>query len=470
MQLIDRLATYSGAALCDSQSGRMVDYRELSDAAASVKSSIESEMKRLVFCLVDLSIGAVQAYLGALSANHCVCLIDAGLAESIRDSLVNAYQPDWIIAASRDNGFGDAYHRGHAVDGTEVWLWQRKKPASVAIHRDNQLLLPTSGSTGNPKMVRLSGQNIDANALSIAEYLDLQPDDRPISSLPLQYSYGLSVLNSHLMTGGCLILTNHSIIESEFWDTFRDSQCTSFAGVPFQYTSLLRTGFEKLELPTLRTMTQAGGKLADRVILKFHQWSLEKDFRFFVMFGQTEATARISYLDPDALPTKLGSVGHAIGQGRLSLEDSDGVECNRGEVVYRGPNVSQGYATNRSELVQGDCLEGVLRTGDIGYFDDDGFLFLTGREGRFAKVFGLRLSLADIESALDADVVAIASHESVIVVHDANLADASTARKSLSSRFRIHQSAFKMQCLDPIPLTANGKPNIAALKEMFGGT
>ena len=180
----------------------------------------------------------------------------------------------------------------------------------------SSVLLSTSGTTGSPKLVRLAHRNIEANADSIAEYLDIDERERAIQSLPIHYSYGLSVLHSHLATGASVILTPHSIMRPEFWADAARWQATSFAGVPYSYAILQRTGLLRRAMPdTMRTLTQAGGRLAPEAIVKLHELMQERGGRLFVMYGQTEATARISYVPPEALPEKAHTIGIPIPGG-----------------------------------------------------------------------------------------------------------------------------------------------------------
>jgi acyl-CoA synthetase (AMP-forming)/AMP-acid ligase II len=278
-------------------------------------------------------------------------------------------------------------------------MFVRDVPEAGAIHADLAVLLTTSGSTGNPKLVRLSDRNLEANARSIVEYLDIAPDQRAIQSLPLHYSYGLSILHSHLLAGASVALTPHSFMRPEFWSTVDQLACTSFAGVPYMYQTLHRLRFAPARHPSLRVLTQAGGAL--RVDLKrhFHELAVASGIRFFVMYGQTEATARISYVPPERLPEKIGSIGIPIPGGRLTLADVPGLDDR--ELVYEGSNVMLGYAEQAGDLALGDVQQGVLKTGDLGRVDDDGFFSVVGRLKRFAKLFGRRVSLEDIEHEVE---------------------------------------------------------------------
>ena len=264
----------------------------------------------------------------------------------------------------------------------------------LEVHPDLALLLTTSGSTGSPKLVRLTLRNLAANAESIAQYLQLTPQERPITSLPMSYSYGLSVINSHLQVGATIVFTEDGVLQREFWDAVDQHHCTSFAGVPYTYQMLLQTGLLNKKGSSLRTLTQAGGRLEERYIQQMYDLAMARGWKFMVMYGQTEATARISYVPFERLGGKVGSVGIAIPNGLLSVDE------HTGELVYRGPNVMLGYAECRDDLAKGDELHGVLRTGDLARQDDDGYFYITGRLKRFLKLFGKRFNLDDVEKIL----------------------------------------------------------------------
>jgi len=235
------------------------------------------------------------------------------------------------------------------------------------------------------------------------------------------------------------------------------------AGVPYTYQMLERIGYRDMDLPSLRTMQQAGGALDRALTAVYAEHMARKGGRFFVMYGQTEATARIAYVPPDRLAEKIGSAGIAIPGGRLSIEDTRTDAPGRpatGEVVYEGPNVMLGYAERRANLRAGDELNSVLRTGDIGYLDDEGFLFLTGRSKRIAKVFGLRINVDEVEMMLrESGPAAVIASDDVIWGFCAFGTDESVAglREALSRRLRIHRSALDLRHVADIPVSGSGK-------------
>ena len=272
-------------------------------------------------------------------------------------------------------------------------MLERRDTRDISLHPNLALMLSTSGSTGSPKLVRLGHRNVASNAQSIAEYLGLSAAERPITSLPMAYSYGLSIINSHLAVGATLVLTSRGVLEKDFWSAMAEYECTSFAGVPYTYQMLLRVGLLKKSLPSLRTLTQAGGRLDPSYIEQVRTIASERGWSFYVMYGQTEASPRISYVPPAELHRKVGSIGIPVPGGSLEVDPD-------GELVYSGPNVMLGYAQCEADLCKGDELGGVLKTGDLGRRDEDGFFYVTGRRSRFLKMFGQRFSLDEIENEL----------------------------------------------------------------------
>jgi long-chain acyl-CoA synthetase len=326
------------------------------------------------------------------------------------------------------------------------------------------VLLSTSGTTGSPRLVRLARRNLEANAASIAEYLEIDAGERAIASLPIHYSYGLSVLNSHLAAGASIVLTRESVIRPGFWEQAAAQGATSFAGVPYTYAMLERTGLLRTRAPkTLRTLTQAGGRLAPEAIVALHELMAERGGRLFVMYGQTEATARIAYVPPDALPDKAGTIGLPIPRGELRVDD--------GELVYRGPNVMLGYAEDRADLARGDDLGGELRTGDLGHRDDDGFFVVTGRSARIAKVFGLRVNLDEVEAAARrfGAVAAVDAGDAVRLFVEGDAVDPREVRTHLADLMHVNSRAFDVHGIERLPTRGSGKIDYAALSERHAG-
>jgi acyl-CoA synthetase (AMP-forming)/AMP-acid ligase II len=458
-------------AIVDAPSGVRLSYAELA-ARGQAWSARLGTSRELLVLLCRNDVFTVVAYTGALEGRHPVALLDGQSSIRSINGILEAYRPTWIAGppglASQLAEVGVPLSTVDELDGGQ--LVGTGYDVAPTPHHDLAVLLATSGTTGSRKFVRLSRQNVRSNALSIAEYLGLSRDERAITSLPLHYSFGLSVLNSHLLAGATVVTTTGSVLESSFWDAVLSHDCTSLAGVPFTFAMLERIGFRTMDLPSLQTMQQAGGALDRKLTEVYAGHMVERGGRLFVMYGQTEATARMAYVPPDRLRDKLGSAGIAIPGGRLRIEVDEatrGEDREIGEVVYDGPNVMMGYASSRADLGRGDELGGVLCTGDLGYLDADGFLFVVGRSKRIAKVFGLRINLDEIESILrEHGNAAVIAGEDAILGFCQFGTDESVAKlaRMMAHDLRVHHSAVRLRRVPEIPTTSSGKVDYQQLE------
>ncbi|MCD6048123.1 MAG: phosphatase [Gammaproteobacteria bacterium] len=369
--------------------------QKLTQLVDSIKRYLPAIKNTMGLIIGDNQLAFIATYLAALQCRQVPLLLSGKTSTELIEYFIQGYQPTWLMLPAQLNIVSQDFTVVWSDLGYQLLLKQHCDENSE-IHPDLALLLSTSGTTGSPKLVRLSYRNLEANARSIAEYLKLDETERPITNLPLYYSYGLSVLNSHLLVGARILLTDQAITSRDFWTFAKEKSLTSLVGVPYTYQVLRQLRFNTMQLPSLRYMTQAGGKAQEDLLSFFAAWSLEKNLPFYVMYGQTEATARMSYLPPHLLHEKINSVGIAIPQGSFCIDGATH------ELVYRGPNVMLGYAENLQDLRLGDCMQGVLSTGDLAEQDSEGCIYIKGRLKRFAKLYGLRINLDDVEKAIDA--------------------------------------------------------------------
>lgn len=345
-------------------------------------------------------------------------------------------------------------------------LQQRSAPAPL--HADLSVLLPTSGSTGSCKWVRLSSDNLATNAASIVQYLKLDAHERAITSLPLFYSFGMSVLNSHLQVGGSLVQTSASPLERSFWHRVDELGVTSVAGVPFTYQMLKKLRFDWGRHPTLTTLTQAGGRLEPELTRHFAEQASLLGRRFFVMYGQTEAAPRMAWLAHDEVLIAPDAIGRAVPGGEFSLRHEPGLPAGQGELVYRGPNVMLGYATSASDLALGRTID-ELHTGDIGWCDDAGRYHLCGRLSRFLKLFGKRVSLAEVESWLSQQGVSAAAtgRDDRLKVAIEGESVPSDLQVALANWLRVAPSAVSLHQVASLPRRSNLKIDYVALLQQL---
>jgi len=426
----------------------------------------------LFFCYCRNNLASVQNYLASTAGGHAVFLADPATNPTLQTRLIQYYRPAWVLASESTPGAslpeGDYKP---VIEGPTHYWWRRRPADSPHIHSALSLLLSTSGSTGSVKLVRLSIENVVNNARSISLALHLHEAERAITSLPIHYSYGLSVLNSHLLAGAEITLTDERILSSKFWDAFRARECTSLAGVPYSYQILRRLGLDHLKIPSLRHLTQAGGKLAKEEVAFFAEWAAGHNVSFWVMYGQTEATARISILPSADIKNKLGSVGLPVPGGRWWVAEDNKELPPRavGELMYAGPNVMLGYAARPEDLARDDEQKGVLATGDLAYLDEDGFGFITGRSKRITKVMGFRVNLDEVEQLVRAECPgsAVVGCEDRIVIFSEHAAETISGdlRRKLSETLKLHFTAFVFRHVAQLPLNTNGKIDYPRLQE-----
>lgn len=417
----------------------------------------------LVFCLCSNTAGSLIGYLSCLAAGAVPLLLDRKMDDALLRLLFDRYKP-WAVWMPEElsAAFPDLEVGAKQEDYVLLKTGNPVYPVNEAL----SLLLTTSGSTGSPKLVRQSMKNMVANARSIAEYLELDAVERPITTLPMHYTYGLSVIHSHLLVGGTVLLTDRSVMEEGFWTFFESAGATSLAGVPTTYQILNRVGFFERVHPTLRSFTQAGGKLPLAMHEKCARYAQEHGLRFYAMYGQTEATARMAYLPWQKSLEKCGSIGIPIPGGTFSLIDEQGREISRpgisGELIYRGENVTLGYAEGPEDLAKGDERHGVLHTGDLASRDEDGYYTITGRMKRFLKMSGSRVNLDECEQLIrqafpEADCACSGVDDRLSVFVTLNTAQLDQVRWFLAEKLRLPLTSVRVEHLEEIPRNSAGK-------------
>ena len=444
-----------------SSNGNELTYSELKKAVEEVKEHLAS--RKLAFCLCENSPASVVGYLACLNNKTVPLLIDKKIDNELLSHLLSVYKPNFVYAPKEiADKFSDYENE---FDFMNYALLKAKEDLDIEMADDLALLLTTSGSTGSPKLVRQSYRNIQSNAEAIKEYLKLNEDERPITTLPMNYTYGLSIINSHLEAGATILMTDESMGMKAFWTFFKDNEATSFGGVPFTYEMLKKIRFFKMKLDSLRYMTQAGGKLSPELHKEFAKWCEENGKEFIVMYGQTEATARMGYLEGAKSLEKYGSMGKPIPGGKFKLIDVNENEITEpetvGELVYIGDNVTLGYAEKREDLAKGDERGGVLVTGDMAKFDEDGYYYIVGRKKRFLKIFGNRVNLDEIDRLiktnfedLDCASTGVDDHMKTYITKEESIAE---VRQWLAQTTHLSETAFEVFFIEEIPKNESGK-------------
>ena len=443
------------------ESGSVVTYGDLLETSLDLTETIPK--RSLVLCLCKNSLGSLLGYSAFLNAQIVPLMLDESVDQEALDNLIAVYNPEYLWVPSEiSRKFDNCVSIQSSFGFT---LLKNKFGCKHVLHEDLALLLSTSGSTGSRKLVRQGYQNLKSNTESIVEYLEIGHKDRSITTLPMSYTYGLSIINSHMSAGASMIFTNKTLVQKEFWQQLKTYNATSFGGVPFTYEMLNRLKFFKMDLPSIKVMTQAGGRLTTELQKKFALYAEETGKRFYVMYGQTEATARMSYLPYKKSLEKCGSIGIAIPNGKFFLineENKKITDCNTvGELGYAGKNVSLGYAEEAKDLAKGDENNGVLLTGDMAKVDEDGFYWLVGRKKRFLKIFGNRINLDETEDIVktrfcDVDLACSGVDDKIhVYVTDNKIVD--DIRQYLSDKMGLNHIAITVKYIKEIPKNESGK-------------
>jgi acyl-coenzyme A synthetase/AMP-(fatty) acid ligase len=420
-----------------------LSYGQLAESVADAEQEVGGH-RRLVLLETHNDLATLVRYLAAISGGHVVIPVPAGRDHT---AITQTYEPDVVID---DNG-----------------IHHRRRGSRHRLHDDLALLLSTSGTTGSPKLVRLSRTNLVSNAAAIAEYLGIRETDRAATTLPMSYCYGLSVIHSHLLRGAGLVLTDHSVVDDKFWKLFRRHRGTAFAGVPYTFELLERVGAEILDLPHLRYVTQAGGQMPPERVRRFAELGLRQGWELFVMYGATEATSRISYLPPQLAATHPTAIGRSIPGGSIMVEPRDGWDDEDvGELVYRGPNVMMGYAHRPADLALGKTVD-ALHTGDIARRGSDGLYEVIGRSSRFVKMYGLRIDLQHVEATMrDNGVTAFCTDADDRLAVAAAGHDQGEVQRVAAAAAGLPSGAIRAVTVSELPMLPCGKPDYPAVRSL----
>lgn len=425
--------------------------------------------RSLMFILTKNNVGGIAWVMAAILSGNVPLILSANTEITLLGNLTATYLPQYIC--SPEDMAGEK--KGEVIAEEFGYCLRSTGAPKASVYSELSHLLPTSGSTGSPKLVRHKYDNIEAAGLNISTFFGLTAEDRPLMVLPLHYTMGLSMVFSHVKVGATVLITDLSMTDPRFWKFIKEEHATSFTGVPFSYEILDKMRFTRMKLPDLTLLTQGGGKMPAELNLKFAEYCRDNGKKWIATYGQSEGTARMAWLPPEFAISKMGSIGISVPNGELSLRDPAGKiileSPASGEMCYAGKNVTMGYARCRGDLALGDERKGFLPTGDIAYRDEDGFYFIRGRMGRFLKIFGNRIGLDECEQIVKRVVAcecACTGNDNKLIIYLTDSQQSDKAKRALVEAVHLPANVIEARGIAILPKNEAGKILYSKLPNM----
>ena len=444
-------------------------YKNLQDFTKELNS--KKKLRSLILFICDNSLSSYLGYISFLFNNDVQIIIDENNKNNYHD-IIRKYKPNYIWC-SKKISLEMKVELISKFNFNDYNLYELNDK-NIKLHKELLLLCTSSGTTGNPKFIKQSQKNIFSNTKSIIKYQNLNNSYTSISTLPLSYTFGMSCINTLLTVGAKIVISNHSLLQKEFWQIFKKHEITILNGVPFTYNILEKLKFFN-KPNNIKIFTQAGGKLSDYMQLKISKFCKNNKSKFFIMYGQAEATTRISYLPSKYSIKKIGSVGIPVDGGKIKILNNNLKLIRKknivGDIHYNGPNVCMGYSFAQNDLKKNYEWKNGIVTGDIGKIDEENFLYVTGRKKRFAKLYGLSINLDDIEKIIlqsydDIDVASISEKDKIIIFYNKKILKLKIL-KLLSNKININQKSFELFFIKKISKLNNGKTDYQDLKSRY---
>ena len=445
-----------------------LSYKQVLKESNKIKKRIKN--KSLILIISENTLGSLLAYIFCIINNHVAIIIDSKTNKKNIIKVFKNYEPNYIFLSKEIKIIFNKICLEKYSFFDQILL-KNKINKKKKLNKDLSVLLSTSGSMGSIKFVKLSRKNLKINTDSIINYLKINNKDSTITNLPISYSYMISIINTHLEVGGSIIISKYSLIEKKFWKILKNSKITSFNGVPYTYEMLIRIGIKNIKINSLKYLTQAGGKLEKNKLKEIINFCKKHNLKFFSMYGQTEASPRISYLKPEFSEKKIGSIGKGLSGNKIYIINDTGKKILKpyveGEIICEGKNVFMGYSKNYNDLNRPNEKNYTLKTGDLGFFDKDGFFFITSRISRITKIFGNRIDLGDLESLMKQKgyKVVCLSDNKIIFIFIEKKYNKTNLINTISQITNLNISSFKLIKLKYFPRTSNNKVSYSELKK-----
>lgn len=450
MSFFDSLLKYNNK-ICIIEDNNKFTYKEFINLSDQLASKINK--RSLVFLITGNNIETLATYVGLIRGKSVVVLLEKNINNEFLENLISKYKPNYIVqkkTSTLPNGYKEFFN-------FKKYVYLKKILNKKILMNDKlALLLTTSGTTGSPKLVRLSYDNYIHNSKDIISSLELK-NNSVITTLPMNYTYGSSIINTHLISGGKIILNNCSILEKKFWDRFKKYQPNCFYGVPYIFEIIDKLNFKRFYHKNFKFIANAGGKLDERLLKKLIYFSEKKRIKFYSMYGQTEASPRMSLLNHKDLKKKFNSIGKAINKNYFYIIDKKGEKIRSpykdGELVYKGKNVCMGYSKTYKDLKKKDENNNILFTGDLARYDKDKFFYIVGRIKRIIKIFGIRINLEDIEfflKKIGCDAKCMIIDDKLDIQHNEKNLDINNFKNKLSKKLNLNKNYINFKYVDKI--------------------
>ena len=446
-----------------------LSYKQVLTETNKIKKKIKD--KSLILIVSENSLGSLLAYIFCIINNHVAIIIDSKTTKQNIIKIFKNYQPNFVfLSKKRKLSLKKICSEKYTFFDQSLMKNQINKKKKL--NNNLSLLLSTSGSMGSIKFVKLSRNNIKHNTDSIISYLKINSKDSAITNLPISYSYMLSVINTHFEAGASIVISKYSLIQKEFWKILKNSKVTSFNGVPYTYEMLTRIGLKNIKINTLKYLTHAGGKLEKNKLKEIINFCKKNNLKFFSMYGQTEASPRISYLKPEFSKKKIGSIGKGIPGTKIYIINNTGKKIlkpfEEGEIICEGKNVFIGYSKNYKDLKNANEEDYKLKTGDLGFFDKNGFFYITSRISKIAKIFGNRVDLGALETLMSQKgyKVACLSDNKKVFIFIEKKYNKKNLINTISKITNLNINSFELIKLKYLPRTTNNKISYNELKKI----
>ena len=418
--------------------------------------------KGLIFLYNDNQLSSIEVLLNFYGTAHTIALLGQKLHSEFKDRMEAEYRPKYIFDPSRDEVEG--YSIRAFSDTVKIFMKDDYK-SEITIHPEIKLLLSTSGTTGIPKLVKLSDENLYQNAISILQYMPILESDVVPLNVPINFVYGFSIFTTNCMRAGRMVCTDKDIMQKAFWDEMEEYGYSTLGGVPFLYENLNRIGFFRKNSQSLRYLTHTGGVINGELRKTIFTYCLEFEKQFFAQYGQTEAGGRMAYLTTDGLLEEETSIGTPVYGGNFSIDP------DTNELLFSHTSIFGGYAHTLQDLTSYE-QPAVLRTGDTAKKEDNGIYSITGRIKRIMKLFGIRLNLDEVEFILKNELegntfICLNSNDKkIIVLYDNQEIDPKAITEIIKNKLRINPQYVHTEHIESFPLSQNGKINYPLLQNL----